>query len=301
MTPDRQLDEIERLNTRLKEKILSHLPQAGKYEAPNAVLRLARHDEVGQPEHCFDKPLVSIIIQGEKHTIMGSANLRYAKNQCLVVGVDMPNTFQVVGASPEHPFLGVAIYLDKQLISQLMTEIELPPEPENDSSPGVSVVDAGTELLDAFLRLVEVLDNPGRISVLAPMLIREIHYLLLTGPQGEQLRRINTYGTQSHQVAKAVVWMRDNYKESVHVDTLAQRVHMATSTFHRHFKEVTTLSPLQYLKRLRLHEARRLMLVEGQDASSAGLFVGYESSAQFNREYKRLFGEPPLRDIKRLR
>ena len=290
--------DVRSHNARLRAELLRRLPEPGLHTTAIEGLRLSRRNEVGKPEHCFDKPLVSIIVQGGKRAVMGSANIQYGENQCLVIGVDMPNAFQVTAASPEQPFLGVGLHLDKQLTAQLMTEIELEPEPENETCMGVSVTDADTNLLDAFARLVELLETPERVPVLAPMILREIHYFLLTGPQGVQLRRINTFGTQSNQVSRAIAWMRHNFTEPVQIDDLARKVNMATSTFHRHFKDVTTLSPLQYLKRLRLYEAQRLMLVELLDAGSAGLAVGYESTTQFNREYKRLFGDPPLRNIK---
>lgn len=292
--------DLRNLNARLRAELLRRLPEPGLHSTAIDGLRLSRRNEVGKPEHCFDKPLVSIIVQGGKRAVMGSANIQYGENQCLVIGVDMPNAFQVTAASPEQPFLGVGLHLDKQLTAQLMTEIELGPEPENETCMGVSVTDADSNLLDAFARLVELLNTPERVPVLAPMILREIHYFLLTGPQGVQLRRINTFGTQSNQISRAIAWMRHNFTEPVQIDDLARKVNMATSTFHRHFKDVTTLSPLQYLKRLRLYEAQRLMLVELQDAGSAGLAVGYESATQFNREYKRLFGDPPLRNIRSL-
>ena len=169
------------------------------------------------------------------------------------------------------------------------------------SYKGLSVADVDPDILHAFLRLVELLEKPEQIPILGPLIVREIHYRLLIGPQGEFLRRLNTLGTQSNQIAQAITWLRDNYREPLQVDKLAQKVNMATSTFHRHFKEVTTLSPLQFHKRLRLYEAKRLMLTESKDASSASLAVGYESPTQFNREYKRLFGEPPHRDVMRMR
>jgi len=149
--------------------------------------------------------------------------------------------------------------------------------------------------------LVELLEKPEQIPVLAPLIIREIHYRLLIGAQGERLRMINMLGTQSNQIARTITWLRDNYKEPLQVDELARKVNMATSTFHRHFRLVTTLSPLQFQKRLRLYEAQRLMLVENEDAAIAALAVGYESPTQFNREYKRQFGEPPHRHVSQLR
>lgn len=176
--------------------------------------------------------------------------------------------------------------------------MEMPPASEKQSGRGggLSIGELDADLLQCFLRLVELLDKPEQIRIRAPMVIREIHYLLLAGPQGESLRQLNTLGTQSNMIAQAISWLKDNYKEPLHVDELARRANMSSSTFHRHFKEITGLSPLQFHKQLRLHEAQRLMVLENRKASSVSLLVGYESDTQFNREYKRLFGEPPYRD-----
>ena len=233
--------------------------------------------------------------------MLGSEEYCYGENQCLVAGVDMPSSFYVTDASPERPFLALCLDLDKYLITRLAAEVPPPCATGACSYKGLSVADVDPDILHAFLRLIELLEKPEQIPILGPLIVREIHYRLLIGPQGEFLRRLNTLGTQSNQIAQAITWLRDNYREPLQVDKLAQKVNMATSTFHRHFKEVTTLSPLQFHKRLRLYEAKRLMLTESKDASSASLAVGYESPTQFNREYKRLFGEPPHRDVMRMR
>lgn len=292
-------DEVARTNALLKEKLLRHMPGPGKYPTDIEELGLTRREEGNQSENCFYGPSVGIIVQGTKRAVIGSDAYTYGEGQCLVTGVDMPSSFYVVGASPQRPFLAVGLNLDKYLITRLAAEI--PPAPDPDSYKGVFVADVDADMLNAFLRLVDLLDKPGQIPVMAPLIIREIHYRLLVGPQGALLRRLNTLGTQSNQIAKAIVWLRTNYREPLSVDSLARQVNMATSTFHRHFKEVTSLSPLQFHKRLRLYEAQRLMLVENQDAAGAGLAVGYESPTQFSREYKRLFGEPPRRNVMGLR
>ena len=233
-----------------------------------------------------------MIVQGFKRSIIGSEEYRYGENHCLVAGVDIPSLNYVTVASPEHPFLGVSLNLDKYLTTQLAAEIPPSFRLGNGSHKGISVAEVDPDVLDAFLRLAELHEKPEQVTVLAPMIIREIHYRLLIGPQGERLRMVNTIGTQSNQIARTITWLRDNYKEPLQVDELARKVNMATSTFHRHFREVTTLSPLQFQKRLRLYEAQRLMLAEDEDATMAALAVGYESPTQFNREYKRLFGDP---------
>jgi transcriptional regulator GlxA family with amidase domain len=189
--------------------------------------------------------------------------------------------------------------LNKHLIAQLATEI--PPVQDFDNvHKGFAVAEVDHGFLDAFLRLTELLDSPEQAPVLAPMIVREIHSRLLMSPQGGFLRRLTAAGTQSNLIAKTICWLRENYRETVQVEDLAGMVNMAPSTFHRHFRQVTTISPVQFQKRLRLYEAQRLMLTDEVDANNAALSVGYESVSQFNREYKRLFGDPPHRNVKRL-
>lgn len=293
--------ELTRTNQLLKEKLLRWMPDPGQYPTRIGGLQMIRREQANQSGTCFGTPTVGLIVQGSKRTRLGSETYVYGENQCCVSGVDMPSSFCAIDATAEHPFLSLALELDKYLIIRLAAGMPPCTQPDSAASKGVSIVNADPEALNAFLRLVELLDAPDRIPVLAPLIIHEIHYRLLLGPYGESLRKLNTLGTQSNQIAKAISWLRSNYKDPLRVDELAQRVNMATSTFHRHFKEMTSLSPLQYHKQLRLHEAQRLMLTENQDAASACLAVGYESPTQFNREYKRLFGEPPHRDIMRLR
>ena len=170
-----------------------------------------------------------------------------------------------------------------------------------ETNTSISVADTDTDILEMFLRLLELHEKPEQIPLRAPMMLRELHYLLLISPHGKILRQLNTPGTQNNQVVQAINWIRENYKIPMRVESLARQVNMSTANLHRHFKLLTGLSPLQYQKQLRLHEAQRLMLVENERASSAALSVGYESITQFNREYKRVFGEPPLRDMNRRR
>ncbi len=292
---------LAKTNNLLKEKLLRWMPGSGDYPTAIEGLTFFRRDQANQLENCFYKPLVAVIVQGFKRSVIGSEEYRYGENHCLVTGVDMPSVNYITDASPEQPFLGLFIDLDKYLITQLAAEIPPSSRLGNGSYKGMSVAEVDPDVLGAFLRLAELLDKPDQIPVLAPMIIREIHYRLLIGPQGEHLRMVNTLGTQSNQIAKTITWLRGNYKEPLQVDELAKKVNMATSTFHRHFRQVTTLSPLQFQKRLRLYEAQRLMLVENEDAAIAAMAVGYESPTQFNREYKRLFGEPPHRHVSQLR
>jgi AraC-like DNA-binding protein len=288
-------------NEQLKKKLLQWLPYQSRIATAIPGLFLSRRDSTNLVETCFYSPTVGIVAQGFKRSVIGNKEYQYGEGYCVTVGVDMPSVNHIIDASPEKPFLAVSIKLDRYLVTQLATEV--PPDPQNGnrSHSGVIVAEATFDILDAFLRLVSLLDTPERITILAPMIIREIHYHLLIGSQGGCLRLVSTLGTQTNQIAQAISWLRENYREPLLIDKLARQVSMAESTFHRHFRKVTNLSPLQFQKRLRLYEAQRLMLAEDKDAATAALHVGYESATQFNREYKRQFGEPPHRDVSRMR
>jgi AraC-like DNA-binding protein len=277
------------------------MPKPGAYETGLAGVRTYRRDETTEPQTCFYRPMIVKMVQGCKRALMGTDEYRYGEDDILVTGVDMPGTSMICEASPDSPGMSIAIDLDKNLIAQLALEIPHKPFDAGVMVKGIHVQPLDADLLDAFLRLAELFNAPERLSVLGPMIVREIHYLLLTGPNGHRLRSFHTIGSQANRVSQAISWLKQNLATAVQIEELAERVNMAPSTFHRHFKEITTLSPLQFQKRLRLHEAQRLMLTQDMDASSASVAVGYESLSQFNREYKRLFGDPPRKDIKRLR
>jgi transcriptional regulator GlxA family with amidase domain len=191
--------------------------------------------------------------------------------------------------------------LDLREISQLLVDSNLPPPRPNQSSRGMALGEVTLSLLTAFQRLIDLLDEPKDIPILAPVIEREIFYRLLVGDQGARLRQMASAGSQSQQIARAIYWLKDNFTQPLRIDDLAMQVNMSTSTLHHHFRQVTAMSPLQYQKWLRLNEARRLMLTEDQDAAAAAFQVGYESPSQFSREYSRLFGNSPLRDITSLR
>lgn len=263
-------------------------------------LSLTRWNDTEQTDTCFYAPAIGIIIQGQKKSLIGNEELEYGTLDCLVNGVDMPSISTILKATPEKPLFAVSLNIDRSLATELAAEIP-PAAGLNQPHLGVSVTRVEADVLEAFARLVELLDKPEQTPLRSPLLIREIITRILVSPQGPALRMLYTLGSHSNQVAEAITWLRDNYTQPLSVDALAGRVGMATSTFHRQFKKVTSISPLQYQKCLRLYEARRLMLSEDQDANNAGRTVGYENIQQFNREYKRMFGEPPLRDIKRLR
>lgn len=293
--------DIAKAKALLKERIRRRMPEPGDYETGLAGVRTYRRDATTKPQTCFYRPAIVKMVQGYKRAFIGGEEYSYGEDDVMVAGVDMPGASMFCEASPDSPSVSIAIDLDRNLITQLALEIPQASFAPGGSPKGMHVQPLDAELLDAFLRLAELFDAPEKLSVLGPMIVREIHYLLLTGPNGHRLRSFYTLGSQGNQVARAISWMKENLATSVQIEDLAGKVNMAPSTFHRHFKEVTSLSPLQFQKRLRLHEAQRLMLMQGMDASSACLAVGYESLSQFNREYKRLFGDPPRKDVRRLR
>lgn len=300
MTDENQA-KVQEINKKLKELLLRHMEKPGVCASAIKGLTLVRREAVNCSEHCFAKPLASVIVQGSKHSTVGTQEFRVHANQCLVSGVDMPSTSYVISPTPETPFLALFFYLDRQILSDLVMAMEAEERPSYMEAPSVSVADAEPEFMETMLRLAELLDKPHQILVRAPIIMRELHYLLLISPQGGALQGLYTHGSQNNQVVQAITLMKQNIAIPLRIDALARQVNMSVSSLHRHFKTITGFSPLQYHKQLRLFEAQRLMLLENERAASAALSVGYESVTQFNREYKRMFGEPPHRDISRRR
>jgi AraC-like DNA-binding protein len=289
----------------LKETLLDLMPEAGSFETGIQGLRMVRENNPTALNDCFYVPMIVLMVQGSKQVYFGSEEFIYSENQCLVTQLDLPALISIANASPDKPCLAVSLKLDTHIITDLMAEMhQIKTEPKSKTARfvhrGMAVTDVDPYVLDAFLRLTELIDDKERQGVLAPMIIREIHYRLLTGPLGNQFRIINTHDSQSNQIARAIAWLKTHYNKPVNINALAKMVNMAPATFNRYFRHLTNISPLQYQKRLRLYEAHRLMLTENQNAGSAAIAVGYENPAQFNREYKRMFGEPPHRDIERL-
>ena len=256
-----------------------------------------RRDESDIAENCFYRPLVTVTIQGSKWSTVGGEKFYLNENEYLVATVDMPAQNYVVGATPKKPFLSIAMDLDKHLVSQLISENPSLISKDDARCKGAGVAKIDAELLDAFLRLYKLSEKPKEAEILSPVIIREIHLRLLMGPLGKHLRGINTPDSAGSQVAKAISWLRENFREPLTINKLSNLANMSAPSFHRHFKKITEMSPLQYQKHLRLYEAQRLMLVESETASNAAYAVGYESPTQFNREYKRLFGAPPRRSL----
>ncbi|ALX16464.1 AraC family transcriptional regulator [Burkholderia cepacia JBK9] len=263
-------------------------------------LSFHRREAPTQPMDCMVEPSFGLVVQGTKRVIQSGDAYIYDTNRFLITSLDLPGSTQVIEASREKPFLGLGLKLDFRVMAELMMQVA----PDHDDAPvgrGLVVGDMTEPLYDALNRLLALLDDPNAIAVLAPYVEREIYYRLLTSDQGARLRQIASTGSQCNRVSRAIQWLRAHYDESLRVDDLAAQVQMSSSTFHHHFRQLTGMSPLQYQKWIRLNEARRLMLSERLDAASASFRVGYASPTQFNREYSRLFGNSPRRDIDSLR
>lgn len=264
-------------------------------------LSLHRRSAPTQPLHCVYGLGLGVVGQGSKQVLQGEAVIDYAPGQSMLTTIDSPVVSHVTRASPQQPFLGLFLTLDSRLITQLASEMELPPRARERTGRSISVETLDAPLLDAVVRLVDLLREPALVSTLSPLIQQEITVRLLAGPHGGYLKDLVAAGSPSQQIARAVAWLKRHFKEPMQVDALASRVHMSPSTFRQHFRAITGTSPLQFQKQLRLQEARQLMLNQDVDASSAGGLAGYESPSQFSREYSRLFGEPPQRDVKRIR
>ncbi|MDD2582394.1 MAG: AraC family transcriptional regulator [Desulfuromonadaceae bacterium] len=264
-------------------------------------LSLFRREEPTEPVTGMYEPSICMVAQGAKRVLLGNDTYVYDSHHYLITSVHLPTVVQIFEASPERPYLGLRLKFDLREISQLMADSNLPSPRTQQSSRGMATGEVTLPLINAFLRLLDLLSDEKDIPILAPNIQREIIYRLLVGDQGERLRQIASTGSQSHQISRAIDWLKGNFTQPLSIDDLAEQARMSSSTFHHHFRTMTALSPLQYQKQLRLQEARRLMLAERMDAANAAFQVGYESPSQFSREYNRMFGAPPLRDITKLR
>ena len=264
-------------------------------------LTFYRHDRPTELRSGLYEPSICLVAQGAKRAHLADDSFVYDVNHYLITSVHLPTTFQVIKASPDEPYLGLLLKIDLREISQMMVDSHLPAPRPQQTRCGMAVGEVTAPLLSAFQRLVELLDHPEDIPILAPIIQKEILYRLLVGDQGTRLRKIAAAGSQGNQIARTIEWLKGNYTQQLNMDDLAAQTHMSTSGFYAHFRAMTSLSPLQYQKQLRLQEARRLMLTEHLDATTAASRVGYESPSQFSREYSRLFGAPPLRDVSNLR
>jgi AraC-like DNA-binding protein len=285
-------DELKKLTAAIER----HTPPDGICGTALPGLILARNPKPTDPISLVVDPSICIVAQGAKEINLAGEVYRYDPAHSLLVSLDLPISARVVEATPARPCLAVRLSLDPSVVGELLADC---PDtlPAASSARGLDVSPVEPQLLDVVGRLVALLDAPRDLPALAPLVIREVTYRVLTGPQGARLRHIATAGAAAQRIARAVRWLRDHFADPLRVESLAQKARMSPSGFHLHFKAATGLSPVQYQKRLRLQETRRLMLGEGLDAAEAAFRVGYESPSQFSREYRRMFGAPPRRDV----
>ncbi|OVZ58072.1 AraC family transcriptional regulator [Pigmentiphaga sp. NML080357] len=285
----------------LAQRIARHAPVDGQHPCAYPGLSFVRFSGPSDSSCGIYRPSLAVAAQGAKRVELGEDVYEYDQRHFLLSSFDLPVQARITCASPAEPYLCVALDIDPQRLGELIGEHALPPAPEPPSMRGLAVGTTSLDLIEPMLRLVRLLDTPQHLPVLGPMAEREILYRVLTGELGRRLRQTALPAGASSQIARAIAWIKENYAAPLRIDDLAQALNMSPSSLHHHFKAVTAMSPLQYQKQLRLREARMLMLSGLLDAGTAARRVGYESPSQFSREYSRLYGSPPLRDVARLR
>lgn len=282
----------------LAGKIVAHAQVEGEIITPIPGCFLFRRTALTGCASAAYEPSLVLYAQGQKSVRVGGSTYVCDEGTCQLTSVDMPVFSQVTKASAETPILAIILKLDMALAREVLSQQEFLSSEACSGTRGMAIGRSTPELIAAFIRLVDLLDAPHDIPFMARLVEREVIYRVLRSPLGKHLRAIATLGDQSHRTAKALAWLKANYAKPLHVEELAHLAQMGVSTFHLRFKSLTQMSPLQYQKRLRLHQARLRMMNDGLDAASAAFEVGYESASQFSREYRRFFGRPPMRDVK---
>lgn len=260
-----------------------------------------RRDAPTPPRYCIVNPSIVLVVQGAKKMWVGKEAYPYDVSRFLITSVDLPATSQVMTASAQTPCLGLTLSLNLRTLAELIAHGDVPAPRERPAAGSIGLGNISPAILDPFKRLVDLLEEPESIPTLAPLFQREIHYRLLKSDQAARLRQIASVDGHGYRIGRTIDWLKQNFAAPLRVEDLASSVQMSTPTFHHHFRQLTAMSPLQYQKWLRLNEAKHLMLNEHLDAATAAFRVGYESPSQFSREYSRLFGAPPKRDILALR
>ncbi len=264
-------------------------------------LTILRSNSQCRANHLLYKPALCITVQGSKSATFGDRCHQYSAGQALLVSVELPGFGTVTEASPDEPYLGLILELDLAILRAVASELVDPPKPSESVGNGVFVTDFDGPLTDCTVRLLRLLDTPSAIPVLYPTILREISYWLLSGPYGGEVVRMTLSSDHGHRILQAIHFLRDHFADSVRIEDLATIAQLSPSAFHRQFKAVTGMTPLQYQKQLRFLEARRLMTVGAANVEEAAFRVGYESPSQFSREYGRRFGLSPRRDVNLLK
>ncbi|WP_020616468.1 AraC family transcriptional regulator [Paenibacillus daejeonensis] len=288
-------------SSELARHIGAHTEADGTYVTSCPDLSFIRSSTISAPVHTVYRPSICIVAQGRKQVTLGAEHFYYHPGSFLAASVHLPITGQVIEASPETPYLSLQLQFELEQILDVMQAAPSRAITKSAVPRGLGVSPMIDPLGDSVLRLVRLLETPEDLPVLAPFIIREILYRMLQSEQGNAIRHFALMGSQAGRIAHVLAWLSRHYKQPIRVDELAEEAHMSPSSFFACFKEVTAMTPIQYQKQLRLQEARRLLLSEAMDATSAAYQVGYESATQFNREYARFFGKPPMRDIRQFR
>lgn len=294
-------EQRESLLANLARFIETRAERPGDFSTSIPGLTFFRREAPAAPVACMVEPSIVLVAQGAKQMWLGGQAYPYDTSRFLITSLDVPANSEVMIASAESPCIGLTLRLDLRAIAELIAQGSLPPRRERAAGTSVGIGQATSEILRPFERLLILLEEPEAIPALSPLIQREIYYRLLVSDQAAKLRQITSVDGQGHRIAKAIDWLKMNYASVLRVDELAGRVQMSAPSFHQHFRQLTAMSPLQYQKWLRLSEAKRLMFNEHYDVSSAAFKVGYESPSQFSREYSRLFGCAPKKDIALLR
>ncbi len=297
---DPETVRVEVLRGELARLLERRTGSDGRHETAIPELKLYRFSHPTEPAPVLQEPAVYVVVQGRKQVTVGDETYVYDRSQYLAVSVDLPAVGYVMEASPEEPYLCMTLTVDPRELAALIVETGQQAPRDDHDGRALYVSPLQAPLLDGFLRLVLLLDAPQDISVLAPLILRELHYRLLQSEQFGRLAQIAIGDGRLHRVSGAIAWIKEHFAEPLQIEALAKRVHMSPSALHSHFKAVAAMSPIQYQKRLRLQEARRLLL-SGASAEEVAYEVGYASASQFSREYLRLFGQPPRRDAELMR
>jgi AraC-like DNA-binding protein len=277
-----------------------HVLEDGRIEAAPGLF-LFRYSRPTGPLYSVSEPSFCVIVQGSKELLVGDERYRYDASRYLLVSAEVPAVGHIVEASTDRPYLAVRLVLDPAVVTTVLTDASLGDSRSDGADKAIAVSRLDADLLDSVVRLVRLVDSPRDYGVLAPLAAREIVYRLALGDQGRRLRQIAVIGGRAHRMARAIELLREDFDKPLRIAGLARQLGMSVSGLHHHFKAVTAMSPLQFQKQLRLQEARRLLLAGDVDAATAGYQVGYDDPSHFSREYKRHFGQPPMRDVERLR
>lgn len=297
----RRRKETETIRARLAPRISAFVGDERERATPWPGLSFSKVREATPPTSYLYEPSISMIVRGRKRVRLGGTTYVYDESRFLLTAVNLPTVTEVLEASPEAPYISLLMRLDLHAARQMIADVDTRHASPPAGSAAMATGPATLELFDAIARLVDLLDKPGDLPHLGALIQREVIYRIITSSAGARFRETVLLGTRSQRTAKAIAWLREHYTQPLRVEDLAEMAGMGVSTLHHHFRAMTSMSPLQYQKHLRLHEARRILLGENVDAGTAAMRVGYESASQFNREYRRMFGAPPIRDVTPLR